>query len=190
MSDKIAQHQSYSAQVGGNYHVIIRHQSHVTYLQFWNVTLLTNQQYFKFGRHPWSSGYGRRLVFRRSWVWIAAPYTRWTFTTFICCKNCLFERTKINEKEAAVAHLKKQYLKLNQWCSCTYLHRNAIELGIKKLNYIFKKKLPSYFWLQLGIGKAHSPFEYRLEYFITRIKNRRGLPISKRRALFNGNISH
>ena len=31
------------------------------------------------GQEPWSSGYGRRLEFQRSWVQILAPYTRWTF---------------------------------------------------------------------------------------------------------------
>ena len=31
------------------------------------------------GREPWSSGYGRRLMFQRSWVRIPAPYTGWTF---------------------------------------------------------------------------------------------------------------
>ena len=42
------------------------------------------------GREPWSSGYGRRLTILRSWVWIPAPYTGWTwhFFTLICCKNC------------------------------------------------------------------------------------------------------
>ena len=51
------------------------------------------------GREPWSGGYGRRLTYQRSWVWILALYTGWTwhFFTFICCKNCLFEKT---EKEA------------------------------------------------------------------------------------------
>ena len=34
------------------------------------------------GREPWSSGYGRRLVFWRSWVRIPAPWTVWTFFTF------------------------------------------------------------------------------------------------------------
>ena len=31
------------------------------------------------GREPWSSGYGRRLMFQRSWVQILAPNTGWTF---------------------------------------------------------------------------------------------------------------
>ena len=36
---------------------------------------------------------------------IPAPYTGWTFFTFICCKNCndvCLKRLKMNEKEAAV----------------------------------------------------------------------------------------
>ena len=40
----------------------------------------------------WSSGYGRRLMFQRSWVWIPAPYTGCKFGkifTLICCKNCI-----------------------------------------------------------------------------------------------------
>ena len=28
---------------------------------------------------PWSSGYGRRLMFPSLWVQIPAPYTGWTF---------------------------------------------------------------------------------------------------------------
>ena len=36
---------------------------------------------------PWSSGYGRILMFQRSQVWIQAPYTGWTFFTYICVLN-------------------------------------------------------------------------------------------------------
>ena len=39
---------------------------------------------------PWSSGFRRRLVSWRLWVWIPALYTVWTFFTFICCKNWNF----------------------------------------------------------------------------------------------------
>ena len=61
-------------------------------------------------REPLSSGYGRRLMFQRSWVWIPAPYTGWTFFTFICCKNCnvYLKKTKINEKWAGDDPLKKR----------------------------------------------------------------------------------
>ena len=41
---------------------------------------------------PWSSGYGRRLMFQRLWVQIPAPYNGFTF---ICCINysvCLKRR--------------------------------------------------------------------------------------------------
>ena len=63
------------------------------------------QQISFLGQEPWSSGYGKRLTFRRSWVRIPALYTGWTFFTYICCKNCndaCLERPKINEKEAGV----------------------------------------------------------------------------------------
>ena len=45
------------------------------------------------------------------WVQIPALYTRWTFFTYICCKNCndvCLKRPKINEKEAGVGPLKKE----------------------------------------------------------------------------------
>ena len=54
------------------------------------------------------SGFGRRLVFKRSWLQIPTPDTGWTFFTLVCCKNftvCL-KRPK-NEKEAGNGHLKK-----------------------------------------------------------------------------------
>ena len=35
------------------------------------------------GRELWSSGYGRRLMFQRLWVRIPAPYTVWTFFTYL-----------------------------------------------------------------------------------------------------------
>ena len=59
---------------------------------------------------PWSSGYERRLKFKRLWVQIPAPYTGWTFFTLICCKNCnnvFLKRRKIIEKEAGVGPFKK-----------------------------------------------------------------------------------
>ena len=45
-------------------------------------------------------------MFKRSWVWILAPYTGWTighFFTLICFKNCFgncFKKTKNKQKEA------------------------------------------------------------------------------------------
>ena len=40
-------------------------------------------------------------MFQRSLVRIPASYNGLTFFTFICCKTCsLFEKMKINEKEA------------------------------------------------------------------------------------------
>ena len=35
--------------------------------------------FYLYGREPWSSGNGKRLVFRRSWVQILTPYTLWTY---------------------------------------------------------------------------------------------------------------
>ena len=44
---------------------------------------------FALGQEPWSRGFGRRLMFQRSWVRIPAPYTGWTFFHIY-----LFEKTK------------------------------------------------------------------------------------------------
>ena len=63
-----------------------------------------------YGWEPWFSGYGRRLMFWRSWVWIPVPYTGWRFFTIICCKIVLmfhWKRLTINEKRPGMAHLKK-----------------------------------------------------------------------------------
>ena len=58
------------------------------------------QRKIKIKREAWSSGYGRRLTFRRLWVRIPAPNTGRQLFTLICCKNCNFFRKK--------AHLKKE----------------------------------------------------------------------------------
>ena len=68
------------------------------------------RKYLPLGREPWSSGYGRRLMFWRSWVQIPAPYAGWTFFTFLCCKNCnCFKRLK-NEKEAGITHILPMFI--------------------------------------------------------------------------------
>ena len=61
-------------------------------------------------KEPWSSGYGKRLTFQRSWVRIPALYTGWTFFTYICCKNRnVFLKRPKNEKEAGVGPFKKEF---------------------------------------------------------------------------------
>ena len=75
-------------------------------INLWYVLLLEkseNKQKDAIGWEPWSSGYGRRLTFWRSWVRIPVPYTGWTFFPFIHCKTVfmfVWKRPKINEKEA------------------------------------------------------------------------------------------
>ena len=46
---------------------------------------------------PWSSIYGRSLMFWRSWFRILSLITGWTFFTFICYKKmyCLFEKNNM-----------------------------------------------------------------------------------------------
>ena len=59
----------------------------------------------------WSSGYGWRLTFQRSWVRIPVPYTGWTghFSHWFVVKNCIvcLKRQKINKKEAGIGPFKK-----------------------------------------------------------------------------------
>ena len=46
-------------------------------------------------------GLGRRLLFKRSWVWIHVPDSGWTFFTLIIVKIVLFVfKSQINQKEA------------------------------------------------------------------------------------------
>ena len=63
---------------------------------------MVTQRHLIVGWEPWSSGYGRRLTYQRSWVRIPVPYTGWTwyFFTLICCKKlyCLFEKTENKRK--------------------------------------------------------------------------------------------
>ena len=58
---------------------------------------------------PWSSDDGMRLMFRRPWVRIPAPYTGWTFFTFIYSKVCnvRLEKAENKQKEAGEGPFKK-----------------------------------------------------------------------------------
>ena len=47
-----------------------------------------SEKYFFLGQEPWSSGYGRRLMRQRSWVWKQHRILGGHFIAFICCKNC------------------------------------------------------------------------------------------------------
>ena len=63
------------------------------------------------GRERWSSGYGRSLVFKRSWVRILSPCTVRSFFTYICCKNCIVCLENIKnkrEKRPGLAHFLKK----------------------------------------------------------------------------------
>ena len=65
------------------------------------VTFFT-QHYIIFGRKPRSSGYGRRLTSKRSWVRIHVLDTGWTFFTYIVVKKLMFvsKDRKLTIKEA------------------------------------------------------------------------------------------
>ena len=65
------------------------------------------------GREPCSSGYGRRIMFQRSWVQIPTAYTGRTIFTYICGKNCL-KRPKKN-KRGRCWPIKKQLKKTKEF---------------------------------------------------------------------------
>ena len=76
--------------------------------RWWDPTNLINK--FERGWEPWSSGYGRLLMYKRSWVRIPKPYTGWSlhFFTLICCKIVfLFEKTKKKRKRGRGWHIWK-----------------------------------------------------------------------------------
>ena len=60
-------------------------------------------------REHWSSFYGRRLMFQKSWVQIQAPYTGWTFSHLFVVKNVMFvwkDKNK-HKKSPGMAHIFK-----------------------------------------------------------------------------------
>ena len=83
---------------------------------------------------PWSSGYGRRLMFWRLWVLIPALYPGWAFFTSICCKIELMFTWKIPKRVRGWPILKSYFSNT----LFTYLHRNQcdqIGLLLKCLGY-------------------------------------------------------
>ena len=65
----------------------------------------------KIGQEPWSSDYGRWIMFERWWVRIPSPYTAWTmhFSHWFVVKNCIvyLKRPKINKKMLGLSHFLK-----------------------------------------------------------------------------------
>lgn len=54
------------------------------------LSCLKYKQSMRCGRESWLSGYGRRLMLRRSWVQIPGLYTVWLFFHIpVCYKNCI-----------------------------------------------------------------------------------------------------
>ena len=89
------------------------------WVRYQNTSILFVQFYYKevgfksFAiNKTWSSGYGRRLAFKRLRDRIPAPDTRPTFFHIDLLKNvCCLKRPKIKEKEAGDGPFKKQVRK-------------------------------------------------------------------------------
>ena len=64
---------------------------------------------------PWSSGYGRRLMFQKSWFRIQAPYTEWTFSHLFVPKIVMFVWKDENKRKKmpGFAQIKKRNLPLS-----------------------------------------------------------------------------
>ena len=106
----------------------------------------------------WSCGYGRRLKFHRSWVWIPAPYSGWTWHFFrlICCKNCYdvcLKRPKINQKVAGVGPFIKTFFFWNEAL------RFDVASHMSSLNQLecFILTLSSYAVIHLFLSSAPRP---------------------------------
>ena len=100
------------------------------------------------GREPWSSGYGRILVFWRLWVRIPAPYTGWTFFHLFVVIIVMFVwKDEKHEKEAEDGPLKKQfeacifkcYFLGHVWFSCLYLRMPLLTTSLWKWRSRFKE---------------------------------------------------
>ena len=61
------------------------------------------------GWDSWSSGYGRRLVSERLWVWIQVPEIRWNFFTVVCYKIVFTIEKKNKCKKRSVMGQYKRY---------------------------------------------------------------------------------
>ena len=88
----------------------------ITFAIFWQCQLPSNTFYVLkqvlIGREPWSSGYGRRLMFQRSWVWIPTQYTGWTiFHIPIWCTKCVWK----NENKWKEAGVGPFFIKMKQF---------------------------------------------------------------------------
>ena len=74
-------------------------------------------------KKPLSSGYRRRLMFQRLWVWILATFTGWTFIHIYYCENCnvCLKKTKINNKRPRMAHFfKKTHFTIEKFKSISF----------------------------------------------------------------------
>ena len=68
------------------------------------------------GREPWSSGYGRRLVFWRSWVPILALYTYW----MDIFRRWIMRERKTNKwKKCCPFKIENRLVKLRDWLLTT-----------------------------------------------------------------------
>ena len=79
-----------------------RHLNVVLVTDLTKVKLTINVGGSKIKFNPKGGRYGlRRLMSWRSWVRIPAPYTGWTFFTFICCKIVMFVWKDENKQKEA-----------------------------------------------------------------------------------------
>ena len=104
---------------------------------------LTNKD--NYGQEPWSSGYGRRLMSWRLWVWIQAAYTGWNLSHLFSCKihNGFFRKTKNKQKRGWDGPLKT---KINYYSGFDpfSFHRN-LTLGLSLCTFRCWAR-PSWCW--------------------------------------------
>ena len=79
----------------------------------------------------WSNSYERRLMFKRSWVWIPTPNTRTFFTiilTYVVKLYCLFQKTENKRKKGRRCSLGQKPRFLSDFKGTNYNREAVIRL--------------------------------------------------------------
>ena len=121
---------------------------------------------------PWSSGYGWRLMFQRSWVRMPAPYTGWAFFTLICCKICIVCLKKAENKRK----------RGRSWAILFYLIKIFMTL-CQSLMYFFFLQLTEWLLLPGAAAKVLPPVTRLADSQPTSTSTKSGIPESHGRCL-------
>ena len=111
------------------------------------------------GWEPWSSGYERRRLFQRSWVWIPALYTGWTFFTHLFIVKILMcvwkDENKLKRGRGLAHFLKKkkptwmdEISDSTDFLSCALILVLYFQKSFEKLNFV-RTYIDPNLWIKL-----------------------------------------